>query len=413
MTMSTARRLLRGALLTVTVTAALAACSGMQPQIDLAQSDGPFAPLEVRVTGLPPGEDVTLTATSEVDDVRLVSEAAFAVGEDGVVDLSAAVPTSGSWSTADPMGPFWSMTDGSRHSPSMFDEPYDVDLAVVDASGTTLAELTTTRPGTAPGVEARPVEDAGFVGAYVVPDGEAGAPLPAALVLGGSEGGLESATMTARWIASLGYPALAVAYFDEPGQPTELENVPVEPVVAGLEWLHRQAEVDDDAVFTFGVSRGGELALWLAAQHPELVAGAFAPVGSGYLVCGYPDDAVPAWTWAGQPLSPACLKEGDVEPPVASRIDVAAIDGPVVLACGGNDALWPSCVFMDDIVERRGGAQTIAVPGTGASHHVAVAPGVPGPDPDVPVEVRSATHVVRTAFWTATADVLAAAAEDH
>ena len=95
--------------------------------------------------------------------------------------------------------------------------------------------------------------------------------------------------MTARWIAGLGYPALAVAYFDEPGQPAELQNVPVDPVLTGLEWLHAQDEVDTDALFTFGVSRGGELALWLAAEHPELVAGAFAPVGSGYLVCGFPE----------------------------------------------------------------------------------------------------------------------------
>ena len=77
----------------------------------------------------------------------------------------------------------------------------------------------------------------------------------------------------------------------------------------------------------------------LTAQHPDLVAGAFAPVGSGYLVCGYPDDSVPAWTLDRQPLSPDCVRASDVEPPAGARIDVAAIPGPVVLACGGDDAV--------------------------------------------------------------------------
>ena len=113
--------------------------------------------------------------------MRFASEADFAADADGVVDLSTTAPTSGSWSTADPMGPFWSMTGDGRPSLSVFDEPYDVDLAVVDPSGTKLAELTTTRPGTAPGVRTRSVEDAGFVGSYVLPADDGGAPRPAAL----------------------------------------------------------------------------------------------------------------------------------------------------------------------------------------------------------------------------------------
>lgn len=411
--MPTPRHLLAGALLTAAVLV-LTACSGDRPEIIATPVDGAFAPVALRVTGLSPGAAVTLSATTLVDDVRFVSEADLVADGDGTIDLSTTAPTSGSWSTADPMGPLWSMTGSTRRpSLSIFDEPYDVDLTVTDTSGTDLAQLTVDRPGTAPGVETRPVRDGGFVGAYALPADSEGPPLPAALVLGGSEGGLESATTTARWIAGLGYPALAVAYFDEPGQPTELENVPVEPVLAALEWLRAQAEVDADAVFTFGVSRGGELALWLAAQHPELVTGAFAPVGSGHLVCGYPDDTVPAWTLGGQALTPACVRASDVEPPDASAVDVAAIAGPVVLACGSDDELWPSCSFMDDIAERRGAAQTIAVPGDGASHYVAVAPGVPGFDQDHPVEVRSATHRVRTAFWDAAADVFASAADDH
>ena len=174
--MPSRRRTVPGALLTAAALA-LTACTGGQPEIEVAPVDGPFAPLELRVTGLAPGAEVTLTATTLVDDVRLESGAELAADADGVIDLSTTAPTSGSWSTADPLGPFWSMTGGDGLSPSVFDEPYDVALTVVDASGTTLAERRTTRPGTAPGVETRPVEDAGFVG-VVRPPGPRGCATP-------------------------------------------------------------------------------------------------------------------------------------------------------------------------------------------------------------------------------------------
>ena len=210
--------------------------------------------------------------------------------------------------------------------------------------------------------------DEGFIGAYVLPADDADEPRPAALVLGGSEGGLESATMTARWIAGLGYPALAVAYFDEKGLPKQLQNVPVEPVLTGLEWLHAQARGRHRrALHLRRLARRRNRAL-ARGEHPELVAGAFAPVGSGYLVCGVPDLSVPAWTLGGEPLSPDCARDIGSVPPAESWIDVAAIDGPVVLACGSEDALWPSCYFMDDIVERRGGGADDRGAGDGASH---------------------------------------------
>ncbi|WP_137844468.1 acyl-CoA thioesterase/BAAT N-terminal domain-containing protein [Microbacterium sp. 2FI] len=407
--MTSRRRLAVAPALAAAVLALTACGGGAPPAIEVTPVDGPFDPVDVRVTGLAPGATITLTATTRVDDMPFDSRATFAADANGRIDLATTAPASGSWTTADPMGPFWSMSSVSRRWWSVFDEPYVVALAVVDASGETLAEVTVDRPGTAPGVETRPMEASGVIGAYTLPADHSGEPLPAALVLGGSEGGLETAMMTAQWIAGLGYPALAVSYFDEPGQPTELENVPIEPVLTALEWLHAQPEVDTDALFTFGYSRGGELALWLAAEHPDRVAGAFAPVGSGYLVCGVPDLSAPAWILGGEPLSAACAREIGREPPAGSLIDVAAIDGPVVLACGGEDALWPSCPLMDDIVARRGSAETIAVPGDGASHFVSIPPGVPGLDPEIPVEIHSATHAVRRAFWDAAADVFAAA----
>ena len=49
----------------------------------------------------------------------------------------------------------------------------------------------------------------------------------AVLVFGGSEGGLATSLLAARFAAD-GYPALALAYFREPGLPQTLTNIPLE-----------------------------------------------------------------------------------------------------------------------------------------------------------------------------------------
>lgn len=74
--------------------------------------------------------------------------------------------------------------------------------------------------------------------------------------------------MLAASVAGLGYPALGIGYFQGTDQPG----------------------VDGGAVLAFGVSRGEEMALWLAANRPDLVHGAIAPVDADAIVCGSEDD---------------------------------------------------------------------------------------------------------------------------
>jgi hypothetical protein len=50
---------------------------------------------------------------------------------------------------------------------------------------------------------------------------------PALLIFGGSEGGL-SGTLIAALLAAHGYPALALAYFNAPGLPATLSDIPLE-----------------------------------------------------------------------------------------------------------------------------------------------------------------------------------------
>ncbi|GAB2853359.1 hypothetical protein GCM10027024_31540 [Microbacterium insulae] len=389
------------------------ALEATEPAIEVTSGNGVFAPLEIEVTGLPPGAEVSLRSKTNLDDMAFAARAVFIADPDGVVDLTSAQPVDGDWSAADPMAPFWAGTGGSVRQASMWDEPYDVTLTVADDNGNPLAETTVRRPGLAPGIRVQQVTDDGIIGVYATPaEMDPGEPRPAVLAFGGSEGGGEFAAATARWIAGLGYPALGISYFGSDGQPTRLEEVPAETFLTALDWLHQQPGVDGERVFTYGASRGGEMALWLAATHPGKVFGAFAPVGAGAIVCGVPDTTLPAWTLSGHPLVEDCFGPEDTRIPASAGIDVRAITGPVVLACGTEDQLWLSCEFADDILNRRElEQQTLLARGEGADHYVTMAPYIPWPDLTDDPSTLAESHTVRVELWQSINETLAAASQ--
>ncbi|MBE7699956.1 acyl-CoA thioesterase/BAAT N-terminal domain-containing protein [Oerskovia sp. Sa1BUA8] len=387
----------------------LAACSAppeRDPAIEVVPQDGAFDPLAITLAGLGAGREVRLVATTEIDGSAMSSRATFVADEDGRVDLATTAPTEGSWTTADAMGPFWSMT-GSRLGVEAAGADHSVTLSL-SADGEPLAETVVERTGHRTDVEVRDVTDDGMVAAYAVPDGLATqARTPAVLVFGGSEGGLDGARTAAVSIAALGYPALAISYFKSPGQPTELAEVPVEAFLTGLSWLREQPGVDTDRVFTFGVSRGGEMALWLAANHPDQVHGAFAPTGAGSLYCGYPNWRVSAWTLDGVGLP--CEPGSAVGTPPETQVPVEAVEGPVVLACGTAGPQWDACGLLRDVRPRFDDQGLVtAVEQEDAGHFLVVAPYRPL-GLDEPGATPGATHQARVDFWDAVDAVLAEA----
>lgn len=390
-------------------------------EIVVSDVDGPFEPLAIEVDGLRPGRQVRLESTYD----GLEAWATFDVPEDGRLDLAAAQPVEGTWSRPDAMGPFWSMRPGSAGVAGLaLDGPYIVELTVLDGD-VTLASTTVTRPGLRPeGVQVTEVRDNGLIGVYALPRTlAAGERRPAVLAFGGSEGGLAGGGLLATQVASLGYPALGIAYFGEPGLPPKLENVAVEEFLTALEWLRGRPEVDSRHVLAFGASRGGELALWLAAHRGDLVEGAIAPVGADRLIRS-PTSAGPAWTLDGEPLpyadtapfpgqpdDDADYGDADYGDPDYgdALIPVEAIAGPIVLACGGRDELWNSCALMDRIIARLGAdADVVAIREDLAGHYVALPPYLPQVFVDEPVvEIATATHAAQVRFWEAVARVLA------
>jgi dienelactone hydrolase len=311
------------------------------------------------VSGLAPNTVVTIQAAAiDCNDTSYESQATFTADRQGYIDLRAAAPSSGSYTGTHDTGLFWSMAPASNRNAYEFCVPrggYSVTLAV-RRRGTVVAQKTFMRiwPGAGVTVHDERPKTVGFYGEYAAP-APGGAARPAVVVFGGSDGGLYT-TVEAALLAAHGYPALALAYFREPGLPQTLQRIPLEYFARALTWLASQPGVDPDHVVVEGTSRGSEAALLLGEHYPELVHAVIARVTNDVVLCGITPDfrcAGAAWTIDGAALPYTQQFDTPLPSDVPGAVIAAErIRGPILLNCGGLDAVWTSCPFARAIQER-------------------------------------------------------------
>ena len=291
------------------------------------------APVQIKVTGVKPGDRITITSTaSDHAGMLWTGRATFTANGSGVVDPATQAPQSGTYQGVDAMGLFWSMDPATGDPDSSAFEPgstsLDVDLTATDGGNQSASE-TLTRLWNGPGVTSRilTLQHDKVVGTLFLP--APGGPIrPAVLVFGGSEGG-ESQDLTAALLASHGYPALSLAYFGLPGLPAGLQNIPLEYFAAAGRILAATPGVDPAHILAMGYSRGSEAALLLADDYPQLFHGAVVYSPSSVANPGFPQGAY-AWTLGGRPVQ------------TGGPIPVTAVDGPVLAIAGRADLLWDS-----------------------------------------------------------------------
>ena len=290
-------------------------------------------PIRVTVNGLPPGALVTLRAQATDYEGRTWRSAAqFRASSTGKLNLATAVPVSGSYHVADAGGLLWSLRPAFTGNPeAQFYETYTgftVTLQVL-ADGRVQATSTLRRVDVGP-TSTQTVRQNGFASTFFVPaKPRPGAPV--IVVIGGSEGG--EPTLQASALAAIGYPALALGYFDEPGLPTCLCDIPLEYFARAVRWLRAQPVAHGRPVILRGASRGGEGALLIASYEPHLFDAVIASSPSAYSNGSYGPGSSPAvsgWTWHGKPL------------PIGAQIPVSRIRVPLLIGDGGQDAVWPS-----------------------------------------------------------------------
>ena len=300
----------------------------------------------ITISGLAPGERVTLEARITEPGAVFGSRTVFTADRHGRVDLAMAAPVSGAYRHPSAMGPFWSATFEHRGGPAFATS--DVARLTATTADGRASSVTVEQNTLAAGVTVQNVTLAaqGFVGVYFTParlhpNG------PSMVVWGGSEGGDGDLLAEAALLASHGIPTLALAYFDEPGLPCSLSNIPIEYFVKAISWLRQQPGIDPNQVWGWGTSRGSEALGLIASRYPLLLHGIIDVSASSVAYPSVRGDCTPttpvAWMLDGKPVATATGMF-----PVAPRlhspgtIPLGRYHGAALLVSGRNDGLWPS-----------------------------------------------------------------------
>jgi dienelactone hydrolase len=346
------------------------------------------SPFTVVVSGLEPGGQVTVGARSTDGRGRLWQSAAvFAASGAGTVDLSTQAPVSGGYDGADIFGLLWSMKPAAvrdKRPPSYAQDEvngWTVDFTAVDGAGRSASarlRCVYQMPGQA--LVRVPLDRDGMSGFLYYP--AEGGPFPGVLILGGSNGGLYE--WLAQALASNGFAALTLAYFNYPGLPAELVEIPLEYFDKAKEWLKAQPKVKPGRLGLAGGSKGGELALLVASRWDDLGAVvAWTPaahVWEGLSQNYFSPDYVArsSWSLEGRPLPFVEFKarpedkEKEMKGELASyvplhkralvengpavleqaAIRVERIKAPLLLVTGTLDQTWPADEFCREIAAR-------------------------------------------------------------
>jgi dienelactone hydrolase len=309
--------------------------------------DAPFA---VRIAGLAPNQIVTVTA-KVIDDANLTwtAKALFEADFDGTVDLATQTPRTGTYAVPDPMGLVWSLmpTGVPKNTWDYTSVLQPPPLTITaEAEGKIIAKIDVVRQLATPAITNVEVTEHGIRGRFFRPSNDE--PCPAVLVLGGSEGGLSPYILReAALLATHGFAALALAYFDYDSLPPLLERIPLEYFGDAISWLLTKPGIDGDSLGVVGHSRGAELALLLGTHYSQFTA-VVSYAGSGLIYPSPSDFTVPAWTWRGAPIP----NMGDKRDWNDAVILVERINGPVLLFSGDADIVWPSALLSEVALDR-------------------------------------------------------------
>lgn len=194
------------------------------------------------------------------------------------------------------------------------------------------------------------------------------------LLLGGSGGGKPNGYLK-EFFATNGYPTLALAYFKEKGLPESLQLIPLEYFTKAIEWMEHNEKIPSGRIVVVGASRGAELALLLASTNPK-IRGVIALSPSSVVWNGMPKELpilpCSSWTLGGKPVpfmpydSRTAIAPSDMhdiyktfqvdltkkEAVENAAIKVERIQGPVLLASGHDDEIWPAEEMADAICSR-------------------------------------------------------------
>jgi len=204
------------------------------------------------------------------------------------------------------------------------------------------------------------------------------------IMLGGSEGGKSFSGLiwkqqVVRRLVQQGFNVLSLAYFNAPGLPTSLEEIPLEYFEKTFSWLARQKEVYPNEYALIGASKGAEIALLLGSRYKQIkVVIGLSPssvIWQGIPFIRFSIGMNPKSSWShegeGLPYVPSSLSakdwvallilrlrkiaERDLENAIQlteTTIPVEKTEGNILLVSASKDQVWPSTFMGNQITKR-------------------------------------------------------------
>ena len=166
-----------------------------------------------------------------------------------------------------------------------------------------------------------------------------------------------------------GYAVLSLAYFDYHSGgplPSKLRHIPLEYFKKAMDWMANQPQTKKGQFAVIGNSRGGEAALLLGIQYPE-ISTVVAIVPSAYVGGAYDEKRIvtgAAWTLDGKEIPYVDYQKAisnytpwwkiidDAEEVEPFAIPVEKLSAAVLLLSGEKDAIWPSTEMSERIIRR-------------------------------------------------------------
>ncbi|XP_071348787.1 acyl-coenzyme A thioesterase 1-like isoform X2 [Trachinotus anak] len=318
-------------------------------------------PVQVKVSGLRSRQVVALRARSTDErGVEFSSSATYRADGSGEIDLNRDPSLRGSYVGVEPMGLLWSMRADTLHKYFYKNKalnPHVVRISVheQEGEGRMLAEATNERFLIGDGVIRCPVKEGNFQGVLFTPPGEG--PFPAVLDLC-----TFMSEKRACLLANRGFVVLAVAVHND--RPDKVKVMHLDHFEEAVDFLQQQPKVGSKGVGIISRSRGGDIALSLAAFVPGVEAVVWINGCSANV-------AVPLYYKNRQILSPLLFDFSKVIPTVSgasiikygvgnplaeenkgSVVPVEQAKGRLLFVASEDDLNWDSKAYMDEMVER-------------------------------------------------------------
>jgi dienelactone hydrolase len=377
--------------------------------------DGIAQPVGIQVAGLEPGQPVVLTSRAHTASGWYSARAVYAVPPDGRVRLWSQPPLSAPYPRPDGSGLLWSMTGPPVSQQQLEGQWVFAGLDVhftAEQQGRVVASASLRRVALASGTRDRDVLGADLASTGD-PDASEFAPTerigtlvsteptpvdlrPGVIVIDGDDGGASGAFVS-RMIAESGFPVFVLPAFVPAGRIAGSAALSVETFDAVLAWFSTLPIVDEDRIFVYGTGRASSLALWLAANEPGRIHGVIAASGATALQCTSPA-GTPLLIQHGRAL-PCANPERTIDG--TEILPLQRIPGPVVLACGTEDAQLPTaCDWMRAGQLIRGSHDGDAfLYEDGAGHDITTPPMLPIGLGDLAPGTAQATEDARLSFW--------------